>query len=314
MRVPVIALLTVLTLSTALSATATGPSSRYNRWGGGDDNRMEELLLRLNKLIDEADKARAADRYFLRDLRELVRDYHQPWGREILHDDFYDGDYTRNPAWTVTEGSFWIDRTDGLRSSITRPKAKPKKKVQAPKSEKSDPGAELAIALLGGLLGKKSESGTSSSKGSQPENPTLEASRATIQIAKPITNAFSIKIELTSLSPSGELSFGPFQRGRTPVGYRLAYRPGDYSPLELLRVGNRGTAVIDAANKLPTAKRGGLSLEWTRTEDGEMRVAANGKELFKIRDRSLRDNFDGIEISNSGGDFAVREIVVYGVR
>ena len=63
-------------------------------------------------MVDDAEKARAADPQFLRDLRGLAQGSDRPWRIQLLNDDFGDGDFTRNPSWTVTAGKYWVDISD----------------------------------------------------------------------------------------------------------------------------------------------------------------------------------------------------------
>src|SRR5262245_51778835 len=88
-------------------------------WAQSGD--MQELLKNLRALIDEADKNNTADPTFLDDLRDLANTYDNQWPVKIVYDDFKDGDYTANPAWTVVSGTWRIDakgKAGGLRSTV----------------------------------------------------------------------------------------------------------------------------------------------------------------------------------------------------
>ena len=76
------------------------------------------MIERLDGLIDEAERSRAADLGFLRDLRGLAGEYRRMPRTLLLSDDFADGDYTRDPRWTVTAGRYWVEQGWGLRSAI----------------------------------------------------------------------------------------------------------------------------------------------------------------------------------------------------
>ena len=129
----------------------------YSEWGGGD-KQYDALVERLNELIDGAEKARAADPRLLQDLRDAIADHTaaapepEPAPdlppQKLVHDDFRDGNFTRNPAWTVVEGRFSVDSGLGLRSVVA--------KVAAPaeSSSKTDT-KDLVKSVLGSLLGTK---------------------------------------------------------------------------------------------------------------------------------------------------------------
>lgn len=114
---------------------------------------------------------------------------------------------------------------------------------------------------------------------------------------------------------TGRFELGPYQGRDRSTGYRLAVRPGGHPVVELLRVSRGTAAVVERYENFP-----GLddeyahNYQWTRSTDGEMSVSVDGKELFRVVDRGIRASFDGIELVNAGGDFAVREISIYSAR
>ena len=71
-------------------------------------------------LVDEAERAHAADPRLLRDPRDprdLARRFERSWRVSVLSDDF-----TANPAWNVTQGRYWVEPGYGLRSATSRPR------------------------------------------------------------------------------------------------------------------------------------------------------------------------------------------------
>jgi hypothetical protein len=83
--------------------------------------------------------------------------------------------------------------------------------------------------------------------------------------------------------------------------------------LELIRVGGRGSAVIDTSRRgVSLEDQAFHDIEFTRGADGVIVASVDGTELIRAVDRSFRDPFDGIVVANLGGDVTLREIAVYG--
>jgi hypothetical protein len=114
----------VLAVSTLIPAFASEAGQHYRSWTDPDApsqasaQRQQDFVDKLKGLIDEAEKALAADPQFLGDLQGLAREYDRPRRRVVLSDRVEDGDFTDNPAWTVTQGRYWVGRGWGLRSTI----------------------------------------------------------------------------------------------------------------------------------------------------------------------------------------------------
>jgi hypothetical protein len=84
--------------------------------GAAETEGTDALIDRLETLIERAERDRAADPNFLRDLRDALEDFEGSQVVAVIVDDFSDGDYTRNPRWSVVEGNFSVERNRGLRS------------------------------------------------------------------------------------------------------------------------------------------------------------------------------------------------------
>ncbi len=258
------------------------------------DDRADKLLKELRALIDEAGQARAADPRFLRDLGDLVRRYDQPWRVRILHDDFADGDFTQNPTWTVTGGRFWVERGYGLRSAPGLDE--PKKKMSR---------EELATTILGAILNRN-----------QPPRQAAEPmGHAAINVMTPITNAFAIRLELTSWQARGQFEVGPYFTGSKPQGYRLIYTPNATPSLKLMRLASWGTGVVGSyATALALEDRRVHVIEWTRDGAGQMVVRVDGTEAIRASDRGFTGSFDGLVLLNQGGDYVVKSVTIDGTK
>ena len=317
--------LTALCLSLLLSPAAA-QTPRYERWQGQEqraeaqDQRTQGLVEELRALIDEAEQARAADRRFLSDLRDLVRRYDRPWQVELLHDDFRDGDFLRAPAWTVISGRFAVERGLGLRSVVFPPRQPPPEPTPQPPAQRTQRQSQqdIANALLKAILEQRSgrqEQGTRRTEPAPPAPRPPQPRRAEIRTAVALTNAFEIRLELSSWSREGRLEFGPYREGEGSGGYRLAYTPGLRPTLSLLRLSSFGTSVIQVHDQSLNLEDGSPhTLEWTRDRHGEMAVSLDGEELFRTTDRAFPAPFAGFALVNLGGDYAVREITIRGTK
>lgn len=269
------------------------------------DGRVQEFVDRLNALVDEAEKSRAADPRFLDDLRDLARGFDRPWRTLLLADDFGDGDFTRNPVWRVTAGRFWVERGWGLRSAV---EAGPVAGAQGEDRRLS--GKEAAAAIFGQIL-QQAIDPEAAARGA----PAGGGRGTAIQTALPLTNAFAIQFDLSSWANAGRLELGPYRGlpdgdGRAP-GYVLAYSPG--GSLELLRVSARGAGVVDRVpGPVSLEDKKTHRIEWTRRADGRMTVSIDAKQVLDVTDRGVLAPFDGIRIVNRGGDYILGRIAVFG--
>jgi len=286
-----------------LSAGPALSQSKYSTWSDpaktgpeADGGGVQQLLERLNALIDSAEKARAADPVFLKDLRALAGDYAGPAQKTVFADDFADGEFAANSAWTVTEGRYWVEQGWGLRSAVTP--------EDVPAETQPQSKQNLGLAILGAVLKQATEgSGATVSQSAAP------APRAAIHAAVAIANAFTMAFEIYSTGPQGRLDIGPYQGAGQAGGYRLAYTPG--GRLELLRVGAASSAVVQtSAAPLALEDQKTHALIWTRDGQGKMRVTLDGTEILATADRGYRDPFDGIAIVNHGGDYIIRRVSV----
>jgi hypothetical protein len=273
----------------------------------GEDAQTQNLIEQLRARIDKAEGDRDADPRFLGDLRAILAGYDRPWRTPLIQDDFRDGDFSHNPSWSVAEGKFYIDYSGGLRNRIT-PAPAPAPSASEPKKSEED----VAQAILGGFLDQVT--GTKEQQ-QEPTAPPPAAERAEIYLARTITNAFALKLSLASLVSPGRLEFGVYQGGDRETGYRLVYNPGGVPAIELVRTSSRGSSVIELYDEpLALEDNNDHVVEWTRHPGGEMAVSIDDRELFKVLDRAFKDPFHGFTIINTGGDFSIGEIALYGTN
>jgi len=119
-------------LMTFLLVAPATAENRYSSWEDPDDSktapvqvnsnaRLDQLIKELNVLIKDATNARAANPLFLKDLKKLANKYRQRRSRRVISDTFEDGDFTRDPVWTLRSGEYRIEQGWGLRNIFQLP-------------------------------------------------------------------------------------------------------------------------------------------------------------------------------------------------
>ena len=306
----------------ALAASpGAAQQSRYSAaWSNPDagraakapaDETVTRLLDELTGLVDDAARVRAADPRFLDDLRSLARRYSWPWRDLVVFDGFSDVDATRNPAWTIWGTGIAVYGSDGL---TMRVRAQTPRLQPTPAGDRRD-GGDLAGALFGSILDRmaRKQDRRCGERKTPPPSTLHPNGEAGMKTAAAIPNAFAVRIALTSATRgTGRLVFGVGQ-GAKAHGYRLAYNPGPRPSLELLRVGPRGSAVIESAAAPVSVEDGARHvLQLTRDDTGEFAVRLDGKEVMRVRDRGLQGAFDSFILLNRGGTYVIRSVAVYG--
>jgi hypothetical protein len=312
-------LMTVLCVAALLAMPAAAQDSRYSsNWGtppsqataqSGGEGAAQRLVDELERLVDEAEKARAADPVFLRDLRELARRYDWPWTARVVHDDWSDGDATANPVWNATGAPVTVDSRYGLRTPVGIAEA-----ATAAKAGDDKPG-DVAARLFGQIL-RQATKGEQKEDAQQPAVPDFAEFVTTVAIS----NAFALELDVQAntrpAAGKGRLELGVGQ-GADALGYRLAAdigAPGG-STLELLRVGARGSTVAErVATNIDLADGATHRLQLTRDRAGGMRLLIDGNVMMELADRAFIDGFDRVVVVNRGGDYTLRAVAAYGVN
>ncbi len=293
---------TLLLAGACVVGAGLGPAlaadTKYQPWQGGSAD-VGALLESLEKLIDQAERDRAADPQFLLDLREVLAGYQAPAMKRLLSDDFKDGNYTQNPTWTVSAGQFAIDKKGsytGLRSTIIPPGT-------VSGQTQSQSGAAVALNILNVLLNQPGQTQTQTQSNTQ---------YAAIYTPVKVSNAFAVRLEFASAETFGQFHFGPYQ-GSGNVAYKVAYLPGQQNNIRLLRVTSKGTTTIGNSKNAVNLEDGQRHvIEWTRDGNGKMAVMLDGTAVINVADKSIANPFVGFYMINYGGSYWVRSITVDG--
>ncbi|WP_343717159.1 hypothetical protein [Inquilinus sp.] len=168
---PVLAAALLSTTMLAAAPATAQTNQRYSTWQPPQSDQTKAVLDELSRMISQAERDRAASPDFIADLKGLVQRHSaatvpaeppvpaQPpaaapapaeppaaapapaapaslAGTRVFSDDFSDGNYTANPAWTSLQGTWTVDK-NGLHSDT--------------KAANGQQGGVAAISLQQGL-------------------------------------------------------------------------------------------------------------------------------------------------------------------
>jgi hypothetical protein len=203
----------------------------------------------------------------------------------FLSDTFADGNYTANPVWKVSAGTWRVD-TSGAKQGLSSQIGTSSSKVTTD---------DLLKAILG----------------AQQQQQGSQATYASIYTVAPIANAFKMSMKLTSDSKGGPLNIGPYQGASANGGYRLVYQPGQSTGLILQRIVGNKVTQIGAYNGAVNLEDGKVhEITWSRDTAGKMRVLIDNQSLISVTDTQIQNNLDGWLNINQGGAYWIREIKV----
>ena len=298
-------------------AQQQGKSPRYGSWNAGPSaspgpGQIAQMVKELKTLIDAAERVRAADPLFLRDLKRLARRYGNAWPVRLIEEDFSDRDFTNNPTWVVSTGYFDVSWR-GLISRVNERRAR----QDQPQPQTRQGNEDVAAALLGQLL-NQALGGSSSQQQQQAQQQEQQRRRAPrrakIYLDQKITNSFSMTAVVTGRGDTGGVSLAVYQGlDKRRNGYRLAFMPGE--GFMLARVSRRGASIIDRSDISVDINDGNEHMiVWERRSKGRMVVKLDGKPLFSTADRGFNDPFDGFALVNRGGEYILNKLIIDGTR
>lgn len=312
---------------------ATAQSSRYQSWS--DPNKpepakqsaparsgeTEKLIRELRTLIREAEQARAANPVFLKDLKETLARYDNPFPSTLLQDDFSDGNLNRNPRWRILQGQFRVSRYGGMSSRVALPgQLQPTRSGQSSQSSRKRSGEEEVInlfgqILLGGNKNKQQQQQQQQSGTSQNNDTGMDRDPAIALVEAHFSNAFQLEMQWESQPDRGTaLELGVFQGRDARPGYRILLNGNGRA--RLIRVGRQVVTLAENRYRFPDLVDGwrnpGYRIQWTRTPQGRMVVKMAGKVLFDVTDNGFRDKFLGFRLANVAGEHTLKSIRVLG--
>ncbi len=280
----------------------------YAPWQGqAQTGTMTELLKNLRALVDKAERDKAANPLFLKDLRTLADQYGGAiagWPVKLLYDDFQDGQYTSNPAWTVTAGQWQVSNVGSSPALFSQ--------VQLPNAngQNSNKAADVLLSVLGAVVNQQNDQNQSN------QNQQGQTPRATILTPVAITDQFSIKLVMISGGERvGQFNFEPFAGKRTDSSYQITYAPGAARGLVLSRITDRSVQTLASSSGSVDLEDGKSHvIEWNRGPGGKMTVNLDGKLVLQATDTTAHKPFKGFVMLNTGGAYGIRSVAINGVK
>ncbi|MEQ9639826.1 MAG: hypothetical protein RIM84_07350 [Alphaproteobacteria bacterium] len=304
-------------LASSLLIPAAEAQSRYQRWNQSEREaqHLGQVLDELDRLVNQAERAKAADPRFLQDLRGLSQKYRaqlQTGGGgggtstpaangPYVNDNFGDGDFAYNPSWQVISGNFQVLSDRKLISAVVL-------KEDDRKAAERDAGGNSRAGDVIGILSQI----LLGNQGSASQNqPAMQASQenAEIRTQASIPNAFTLDVDVSSRTTQGAIEIAISQGNTVRPGYGLLYRTSQ--GLLLIRRGatrNETIAQVDIRGSLFDGLE--HNIIWARDRTGGMYVEIDGMRVLRATDTVLQDPFDGLSIVNRGGVHLVHKVKV----
>jgi hypothetical protein len=286
--------------------SAAGYAQQSFARGNPSATPPQALLDELSALVNKAETERAADRRFIEDLRAFIAQYDRPWSRVVLQDNFSDGNYQRSPPWTVTQGKFQVDRRYGLYSQATA--ASTQAGATQSGSDKGGNGRDIAAALIGSILQQALNQGAN--KNTQSSTTPTQTIAPRIETNIRSNNAFALKTELVGIADGTIFTVALSSNSGSETGYQLHFTAGQRANVELVRVTDYGTAVVDRRDAVIASGASAAHVfEWTRARNGNMRVSVDGRQVLSIGDRGIKSGFSRLSITHTG-EIGLRQITL----
>lgn len=300
---------TVIALALAAVVAGGGPAwaQRYEALTS-DSERLQQLVDEIRDLIDEVERARAADARFVRDVRAVLGRYDNPWRVPLVAEDFRDGDFTRNPAWAVHGGEYFVSLRDGLHSradasrlALTPPR--PRRTQESPR----DTAADILGRIISEALREDEEDAAgATAPAARPPPPA-----ARINLPLRLTGAFELAAEFKAADPRAALELAVYRGAADADGYRVVLTPG--TGIDLVRQLGRDVEILQSFPDTGLLARGRThTIQWTRGADGLIVLRLDGVAVVQVADRPFFDTFDGFSLGNRGGEYVLRSLTING--
>lgn len=272
--------------------------------GTNDNALIKAMIKELEQKIENADKRTVAHPNFLNELRELAKKYKSQLRVVFFRDGFEDGEYARQPKWTVKSGDFSVNTAKSLASFV------PVDSYETPSEKKSTQEQttieEEAVGLiLDSIFGSPKDNEPAPDTSEEPVKKSISVQSASIYTQKVFPPAFEFSMKFKS-SSAGEMDIALLGTDKLIPRYRLKIKAAHSQddPMEMLRETGSRTFIVGASEKYPVINDGKFhTLTWIRHTNGSVTVSIDKQIVLQTYEAFFRDNFSGFQITNSGGSF-----------
>jgi len=288
-----------------MAASPAMSQSNYNRWSDPDADtkpvaakkstnskaELKALKDEIGALVDKAEKAKAADPKFLKDLRAALGTNKPYWNNRLIEEQFVDGEYSNNPRWTALFGRFGYDKKTGL--SMT------------PSSMAG--GGGNASSVLSAILG--GGGGGAAGNGNPSDNAGLTLDRS-------LPNAFALDVILyagtVANAQDANIRIGLTQGTNRRAGYWITVIPGAAPSVSLHVISRSGVKRLAVAS-LDSAVRDGdqVRVQAQRRPDGRIRVSVNKKPLIDVNDGTYKGAYNSLVVAAGDMSASLRRVYYY---
>lgn len=270
--------------------------------------QLKSMISELKEKIEDADKRMTAHPKFLDELRLLVQKYKSRLRERFFKDTFNDGNYDKNPIWTVKSGDFSVT-SEGRLNSYGPLKIDETESSPSPVGDTTLEQEAVGIILdsIFGPQKQKKQQTQPAKKTRASTGPAYLFTRTTFppdfEMVMKFKSSESSEMDVLLL---GSKNYSPRYR----LKIKTAHSEAD--PMEIIRDGSSRSYTIAASDKLPVINDGKFhTLTWMRLSDGEMKVLIDDTLVLQTYEVYYRDQFTGLGMMNTAGSHEWDLIEIY---